>query len=314
MLVKNAIAITTCIIASTAAVAQGYPEKPIHLIVPYAAGSAPDVTARVFINNVKLPVPIVVDNKPGAGGNIGAGDAARAKPDGYTLLYSGSGTHGANSALYLKMPFDPVKDFKPIVKLYDSSLVLVVPADSPASSLADIIAMAKKEPGKFKMGIPHTTARISLELLRQAAQIDIVPVPYQSNAYTGLLRGDVQMLVDTVSALLPRITSGEVKAIAVPVKPRVVVLPDVPTYAESGIDINLNSWQALFGPTGIPNEAVNTLNAAFNKALKQPELIDFLEKNGLSGAGGTPEELGRLVGTELVRWTDMVKRAGIQPE
>lgn len=299
------------------AAAQDYPNRPIRLVVPYAAGSSPDATARLLAIRLgpMLPQPVVVVNQPGAGANIGTAAVAKSKADGYTILSGGTATHAANPALFKSLPFDAIKDFDPIVNLYVSGLVLAVRANSDIKTFGDFLAKAKQAPGTLNMGIPHTTARLGNALLRQLAGVQTTPIEYGTGgALTALLAGDVHLLIDTVTVLLPRIKSGELRALAVPLKRRSTVLPDVPTFAESGVDIDLTGWTALFAPKGTPRDVIQLLNAQTNRVLREPEYLAFLTQNGIEPAGGTAQELEAWVRSEHDRWARIVQQSGLQPQ
>jgi len=312
-------ALLPALLAPGMAGAQGYPERPIKLIVPFAPGSSPDLTARLIAEHAAkhLSQPIVVESRPGAGGNIGVAVAARAAPDGYTLVSGGSGTHAANPALYASLPFDPVKDFEPVVDLYSSGLVVVVKPDAGIAAVKDLAARAKTLPGgELRFGVPHSSAYLTMEALRKGTGLNFVAVNYVNNgaAMLGLLRGDVHMLADTVTVLGPRVQAGEVKAIGVPMKERSRALPDVATFAEQGVSADLLTWTALFAPKGTPREVVARLNAVVNQVLKEPEVLSFLNRNALQPIGGSPQQLEAKLASEIVRWRAMIRDASLKPQ
>ncbi len=299
--------------------AQGYPERPIKLIVPFAPGSSPDLTAHLIAEHAAkyLSQPIVVESKPGAGGNIGVSTAARAAPDGYTLVSGGSGTHAANTALYANLPYDPVRDFDPVIDLYTSGLVVVVKPDSGIASLKDLAEKARSLPGgELHFGVPNSSAQLAMEALRKGTGLNFVAVNYSTNgaATLGLLRGDVQLLADTVTVLGPRVQGGEMKAIGVPMKERSKALPDVATFAEQGVNADLLTWTALFAPKGTPRDIVTRLNTVFNQVLKEPEVLAFLNRNALQPTGGTPQQLETKLASEIVRWRTMIREAGLKAQ
>ncbi len=224
------------LLAPSIATAQTYPDRPIKLIVPFAPGSSPDLTARLIAEHAAkyLGQPIIVESRPGAGGNIGTAAVARAAPDGYTLLSGGSGTHAVNSALYASLPYDPIKDFDPVIDLYTSGLAVVVKPDFGVAGVKDLADKAKTLPGgELRFGVPHSTAHLIMEALRKGTGLNFVAVNYVNNAAAmlGLLRGDIHMLGDTVTVLAPRVQSGEMKALGVPMRERSKALPNVPTFA-----------------------------------------------------------------------------------
>lgn len=314
-----ALALLAALMAPVIATAQGYPDRPIKLIVPFAPGSSPDLTARLIAEHAAkhLSQPIIVESRPGAGGNIGVAAAARAAPDGYTLLSGGSGTHAANPALYANLPFDPIKDFDPVIDLYTSGLAVVVKPDFGVSGLKELADKAKTLPGgELRFGVPHSSAHLTMEALRKGTGLNFVAVNYVNNAAAmlGLLRGDVHMLGDTVTVLAPRVISGEMKAIGVPMKERSKALPNVPTFAEQGVNADLLTWTALFAPKGTPREIVARLNTVINQVLKEPEVLAVLNRSALQPAGGTPQQLEAKVASELVRWRTMIREAGLKAQ
>ena len=307
------------LLAPAAAIAQGYPERPIKLIVPFAPGSSPDLTARLVAEHAAkyLSQPIVVESRPGAGGNIGVVAAARAAPDGYTLLSGGSGTHAVNPALYANLPFDPVKDFEPVIDLYTSGQVVVVMPDFAVAGLKDLADKAKTLPGgELRFGVPHSSAHLTMEALRKGSGLNLVGVNYVNNAAAmlGLLRGDVHMLADTVTVLASRVQSGEVKAIGVPMKERSKALPSVPTFAEQGVNADLLTWTGFFAPRGTPRDIVAKLNAVFNQVLKEPQVLAVLNRNALGPTGGSPQQFEAKIASELIRWRAMVREAGLKAQ
>ena len=309
-------ALLTAIAAPTIAGAQAYPDRPIKLIVPFAPGSSPDLTARLVGERAArlLGQAIVIENRPGAGGNIGVAAVARAAPDGYTLLSGGSGTHAANPALYATLPFDPIKDFDPVIDLYTSGLAVIVKPDSGIAGIKDLAAKAKTSPGgELRFGVPHSSARLAMEALRKGTGLNFVPVNYVSNgdAMLALLRGDIHMLSDTVTVLAARAQSGETRAIGVPMKERSRALPNVPTFIEQGVSADLLTWTALFAPKGTPRDIVNRLNTVVNQVLKEPEVLAVFNRNALQAAGGTPEQLEAKLASEIVRWRTMIREAGL---
>lgn len=313
------ITLFAAVLAAPLASAQVYPERPIKLIVPFAPGSSPDLTARLIGEHAGriLLQAIVVENRPGAGGNIGVTAAARAAPDGYTLVSGGSGTHAANPALYASLPFDPVKDFEPVVDLYTSGLVVIVKPDSGMGGIKDLAAKAKASPGgELRFGVPHSSAHLTMEALRKGTGLNFVPVNYVSNgeAMLALLRGDIHMLADTVTVLAARVQSGAAAGLGVPMKERSKALPNVPTFAEQGVSADLLTWTALFAPKGTPRDIVAKLNAVVNQVLKEPEVLAVFNRNALQASGGTPQQLESKLASEMVRWRTMIREAGLKAQ
>lgn len=297
------------------ALAQAYPNRPVRIVVPYAAGQGSDLFGRRFAEQFerRLGQPFVVENRPGAGGNIGSAAAARAEPDGHTLLWGTNATHAANEFLYASMGFDPVRDFEPVAGVLRLGMALSVPRGSDRRSVADVLAQARANPGRFSVGVPSTTARAVLEMVRSAARLDLTPVPYSGSAQalTGLLRGDVQAVLDTVTATLGPVRSEQAWPVAVSLGQRSGSLPDVPTFREAGIDLDVEAWNALFAPRGTPAEAIRALNAAANAALDDPALRAVLVRDGAEPMGGAPGDLAALMRRDRARWEPVIRALGL---
>ncbi len=307
------------LVASTAAWA-AYPDGPIKIIVPYTPGTGIDILARVLGDRLaqKFGVAVVVENRPGASGNIGTEAAAKAAPDGYTLLMTAS-THVTNPALQASVPYDPVKDFTPIGPTAIGSLALVVHPSVPARSVQELVALAKDEPGKLNYASPGsgTPHHLAMELFKQHFGVDIVHVPYKGSAgaVTDLLGGQVQVMFLPVHVALPHVKAGKLRMLAAGGAHRSPVTPDVPSLAEEGLtDIDVDIWYALLGPRGIPKEIVTLLNRDVNALLDNAEVRDTLMKQGLNPTPGTPEDLSRKIETDLERWTRVIRAARIKAD
>jgi tripartite-type tricarboxylate transporter receptor subunit TctC len=305
--------------AAGLAQAQPYPNRPIKLVVPYAPGQGTDVLSRTIAERVatSLGQPIVVENRPGAGANIGADFVAKAPADGYTLLMGTNATHAMNAAMYPSLSFDPVKDFAPVMLVGTLPMLLSAGPQFQAAGLREIIAMAKAKPGSINVALPSTTARVVVELLKQNDGIDLFGVAYKGSgaALTDLIGGQVQLMVDTVTASMPQVASGKIRAIAVTTGQRTELAPGVPTFAESGVPgFDLVAWNALFAPRGTPSEAVNLLNAEIAKALAQPEVRARLMRMGFEPGGGSPDRLRTFVESETQRWGQAIRKAGIKAD
>lgn len=290
--------------------------RPIKMIVPFAAGSSVDILARMVGDRIAfhLGTPFVFDNRPGAGGSVGATAAAQATPDGTNIFFGTAGTHGINPALYKKLGYDPVNDFEPVVGITRSSNVLVVNPNSGIKSLSDFVEKAKASPGVFMMGSGGngTTPHLSGALLNRVAGIDTTHVPYKSGAIMDVIAGRLTYSFESVPSAAPFIKSGRVQAIAVTAAKREALLPEVPTIAESGFpSYEVMAWVALFAPRGTPSEVIARVNAATNKAFAEPELIQKMAGIGSTPIGGSPEELRKRVATELNRWPDVIRAANI---
>lgn len=311
-------AIVAAVLAAPAE-AQPYPSRQVTIVVPFAAGTVTDVNTRqlaAFLQN-QFGQPFVVENKPGATGMIGAASVANARPDGYTLLIGGNTTHSVVQSTYKKVPYDPLKSFTPIARLFDFCNVLVVHPDVPAKNSAELVAYIKANPGKLEYGYGNSGGLISGELLRRAAGVDMARVAYRSNpqGLTDLISGHIRVMVVDSTLGVPQIKAGKVRAIAVSTKNRSPLLPDVPTFGETfapGIDTT--GWAGVFGPAGLPAEVIETLGAALNKFAHDPEMNKQLNAGGTQPAWVSPSDMPAHLAADVVRWTKLAKDSGIQPE
>jgi tripartite-type tricarboxylate transporter receptor subunit TctC len=318
-MVALAASITACIaIAATTAAAQSYPEKPIRLIVPAGPGGPNDVLARLLALHLqpRLGATFVIENRAGAGGLIGARAAAAADPDGYTLLIGNTATLANIPAFSRSVGYDPLKSFAPIAKITDSYQVLAVRADFPGRSVAELIALAKANPGKlnFSSGGAGNLTHLSGELLKLKTVIDIVHVPYKSTAeaVTAVLGDQVQMTFGGISVLLPLLRDGKLRALAVTSASRAGDLPDVPTMIESGVpDYVVTSFFGVVAPAGTPAETIGRLARAINAALADPEMVASLRRLGAEPSSGSPQEFAAFIASELGKWQAVAASAGI---
>ena len=299
--------------------AEEYPSRPIHIIVPTAAGGLSDLSARVFGQKVQEDTKqaVVIDNRPGAGGIIGAEIAAKAPPDGYTLFVGAQQPMAILPNLKTKLPYDPVKDFTPVAQMVSSPLVLVVNPSVPAKSVADLVALAKKQPGKLNYGSAGlgSMGQLTGEEFKQAAGIDIVHVPYKGVAPAGedLLAGHLTMTFDLVVNVAQHVKAGELRALAVTVPSRVPALPDVPTMAEAGYpSVQATNWFALFAPAKTPPKIVAWLNREADKIFAAPDVKKRFEAQSVSLPGGPPQALGAYAAEERERWRKVIAEAGIK--
>jgi tripartite-type tricarboxylate transporter receptor subunit TctC len=301
-----------------AARAQAYPSRPVRILVPYAAGQGSDLFARRFAENFQkqLGQPFIVENRPGAGGNIGTAAAARAEPDGHTLLWGTNGTHAANEFMYASLGFDPMRDFQPVAGILRFGMVVSVAQNGGIRSIADLITMARQRPGQVSVGLPSTTARAVLQILRDKSGADLLPVPYSGSgqALTGLLRGDVQASIDTVTAVLGSARSGQTVPVAISTGKRSESLPQVPTLREAGADVELEAWNALYAPRGTAAVVVQVLNAAANTALADPAIRAMLVHDGADPMGGPPEDLLALMRRDRAMWEPVVRSLGLSAQ
>jgi tripartite-type tricarboxylate transporter receptor subunit TctC len=318
---RLAVGIVAGLALAGPAKAQDYPSKPIRLVVPFAAGGATDVLARLVGERLtaSLGQQVVVDNRPGAGGNIGSDIVARAEPDGYTILMGAVGTHAINPSLYPKMPYDPVKDFAPVTLVASVPNVLVVNPEVPANSVQELIDLAKAKPGElnFASSGNGTSIHLSGELFKAMTGTDIVHVPYKGSgpAVTDLLGGQVQMMFDNMPSSLPHVKAGKLRALGVTSAKRSPALPEVPTIAEAGVPgYDATSWFGILAPAGTPEPVVTRLQGAIVQALGEPEMRQRMADLGAEPVGDTPAEFGQFITAELAKWAKVVNDAGVKLE
>ena len=338
---------TVLLCVAALARAQSFPAKPIHLIVPFPPGGGNDTVARAIAHELgpDLGQPMVIDNRPGAGGSVGAELAAKAPPDGYTLFLAGVGSHAVNPNLHAKLGYDPVKDFAPITLLASApsvlvvnirrracdgreepistvhvvTMVLLVNQKSPVASVQDLVNRLKANPGKVTMASPGlgTTNHLAVELFAAMTGTKPLHVPYKGSgpALTELLGGQVETMIDQLTSSIGYIRDGRVKLLAVTGKQRSPAMPNVPTLAESGLpDYQAGSWYGIVAPAGTPREVIDRLHHAIVKALKQPEVAKRLAAEGAVVIGSTPEEFGAHIKAELARVGNVARAAGIHIE
>ena len=298
-----------------------YPDKPIKLIVPFPAGGGGDTLARTMMNKVSevLGQTIVIDNRAGAGGNIGTAAAARAEPDGYTLSYGTNGTHAINETLYKSTGFDPVKDFEPVSRLSEIALLMVVnPKALPVNSPKELVDYLKVNPGKVNVATagPGTSSHLASEMFKMATKTEFLTVHYRGGgpAMTDMISGQMHMMIEIMPNAFPQVEGGKLRGLAVSTETRWPATPSIPTIKESGIPLTFAAWDAIFVPKGTPKEIVAKLNAAINKALADPELQKSLLSRGARATPSTPDALGKFVIGELPRWGEVVKASGAKSE
>jgi tripartite-type tricarboxylate transporter receptor subunit TctC len=294
-----------------------YPARAIKLIVPFPAGGGTDLIAREVANKVAVSNgwSIIIDNKPGSGGNLGVDAAAKSAPDGYTLVLGQTSNLAINPTLYPKLPYNPEKDLTPIVTVASAPLALVVAADSPYKTVADVVAAAKAKPGtlNYASSGSGTVAHLATELLQKTAGVTFTHVPYKGAAQgsTDLIGGQIQMYMSSVPTLIGFVKSGKMRILAVTSAKRTADLPAVPTVAESGFKgFEAVTWFGIAGPAGLPKDVVAKLNSAFNKALQDPEVRKKLASQGTDALGGTPEQFDNLIHDDIGRWGPIVKESG----
>lgn len=296
-----------------------FPNKPVKIIVAYPAGQGTDIATRYLSDLVarELGQPFVIDNRAGAGGNIGTVAAAQAAGNGYTLTMGTNATHVLNEYLYTATGYNPEKDFEPIALIGSFPMVIAVRSDSPLKSTADLVAAAKREKGTADIAMPSTTARLVVELLKEQSKAPLFGVPYKGsgNAMSDLLGGQLQVIVDTPTALRPHLASGRVRAIGITSSKPSGLVPGIPTVAEQGLPgFEVIAWNGLYAPKGTPPEVIATLNAAFNKVLARAETRQRLLDLGFDPVGGVPTELRNFAAAERNKWGALIKVAGIKVE
>ncbi|MFN7085081.1 MAG: Bug family tripartite tricarboxylate transporter substrate binding protein [Burkholderiales bacterium] len=302
-------------------VAQSYPSKPIRLIIAQAPGSATDGVSRVLSTKLaeRLGQPLVIEARPGAGGTVGTEVAARAAADGYTLFMANNSTHGSNPAVYRKLPYDAVRDFAPIIFVAATPYVLSVHPSLPATSVKQLVALAKSKPGQINYASAGngSTHHLSGELLKSMAGIDLLHVPYKGTtpAITALLSGEVSVMFATVVGIQPHVKSGKVRALGVTASRRSQMMPELPTMAEAGLPgFEVTSWFGLLAPAGTPAAVVNRLNAETAKVLGLPEVKSALNTLGFEVTSGSPEQFGDHIKREIEKFTRLANATGIKAE
>ena len=303
------------------AAAQNYPHKPLRLIVPFPPGGGNDILARSVGQRLaeKIGQQIIVDNRGGAGGLIGAELAARAAPDGYTLFLASIGNLAFTPALHAKLPYDPVRDFAPVTLLATSAFIMVVNPSVPAKSVQELIALAKARPGalNYASAGQGSSLHMTAEIFKLATGADLVHIAYKGSApaLTDLISGQVQIMFGTMPATLPQVKAGKLRALGVSGAKRSAAAPEVPTIAEAGVPgFEVLNWYGLVAPGKTPAAIVLQLNRELVKTLKSPEMIDALHAQGLEAAGGAPEKFGAFIKSEIAKYAKVVKAAGIRAE
>ena len=321
-LVALPIVVIAALLSPILSLAQSnYPNKPINFIVPYGAGGGADSRSRQIAQkmSVILSQPIIVDNKPGAGGNIGTEFISRAAPDGYTIGMGNFAPMAVNKTLFGNLRYDPESDLTPIVLVEKGPLVLVVNPASPYKTVKEIVDAAKAKPGEltFSSGGIGGSHQLSAELFKQSAGIDMIHVPYKSGSagLTDLMAGNVTMMFDQMYSAMPSIKAEKLRAIAITSKKRSPLLPNIPSFSEAGYPkVEVLNWQGLIAPKGTPKVIIDKLNAAANEALKDPQLRELMLSQGNEIGGGTPADFAILIKSESAKWSAVVKTANIKPE
>jgi tripartite-type tricarboxylate transporter receptor subunit TctC len=292
-----------------------WPTKPVHLVVPYPPGGPVDLSARLIAQKLELGQPVVVENKPGAGGNIGADYVAKADPDGHTLVMGAIATHAINPSLYPKLPYDPVRDFRHLALVVQVPNVLVVNNELPARTVAQLVALAESRPGKldFASGSTGSTGHLAGELFKQMTQTYMVHIPYKgaAPATADLLAGRVHLMFDNLASALPNIKAGKVRALAVTTLRRSAFVPDLPTLDESGLKgFDMTTWWGVMAPAKTPQPVADRLAAELGNALSAPDIRDRLRAMGSQAASMTPAQFTAFVERERKLYAGLVKRSG----
>ena len=302
------------------AFAQGYPSKPVKMIVPYAAGGTTDVLARIMADKLTqgLGQTVVIEYKPGAGGTIGAEAAAKSPADGYTMVMGAPGSHSTATSLYAKLPYDPVKDFVPIVHVANVPNSIVVHPSLAVKSVPELIAYARTRPGELTYGSAGTgaTTHLTGELFALLANVKLTHIPYKGSgqAMVDLLGGQIQMMFENLPGAATQIRSGKIRGLAVTSLRRSAAFPDLPAVSETLPGFEVVAWFALFAPAGTPAAIVSRLNAESNKALSLAEVREKIAAAGSDPIGGTSDELARFLANDIAKWTRVTRDAGIKPQ
>jgi len=313
-LLAGTLALTLGVSAS----AQNYPNKPIRLVVTFPSGGAPDILARLFSEKAQLGQPVVVDNKPGAGGNIGADFVAKSAGDGYTLVLGTVGTHSINGSLYEKMPYDMVKNFSPVSLIASAPNLLVVNNNVPVKTVPEFVAYLKANPNKLSFGSPGvgTSVHVSGELFKSMTGTQMTHVPYKGRQFAipDLVGGSIQLMFDNMPSALPMAREGKIRAIAVTTAKRSLAAPEIPTIAESIPGFEATTWFAMFAPAGTPKPVIDRLNAEVLRVFRLPDVAERLKTLGLEAVLSSPEELSTYQASEITKWTKVVKESGAKAE
>ena len=317
-LTQTLLAGAIALAVATSAQAQGFPTKPIRVVVTFPAAGAPDILARLFADKAQFGQPVMIDNVPGAGGNIGADKVAKAPADGYTLVMATVGTHSINGSLYPKMPYDMVKDFSPIAHVASAPNLLVVTNDLPVKSVAELISYMKANPNKLSFGSPGigSSVHVSGELFKSMTGTTMQHVPYKGRQFAipDLVGGQIQLMFDNMPSALPMAKDGKIRALAQTTAKRSPAAPYVPTVAETVPGFEATTWFAMFAPAGTPRDVVMRINAEMVRVFKLPEVVDKLKALGLEPWISTPEELAKYQASEIVKWAKVVKDSGARAE
>ena len=297
---------------------QGYPSKPVRMVVPFPPGTGTDLTARLMSQQLQaaLGQPFVVDNKPGAGGSIGAMEVVRAAPDGHTLLFSSNSAAASNVALLKAMPYDPVKDFTAVAGIGEAVLVLMVKVDHPAKNLQEFMAYVNQRPGKVDAGYGSSSSQISIAVLTKLGKFNTLAVPYKGIplAINDVIAGVIDFTFVDMGNAIAQAKGGKLRALGITAVKRSPLVPDWPALAEVMPGFDITAWFAVMGPAGMPKDVVDKLNSTINQILRQAEFRDKLASSGIAPMPMTPEQIKNFVPSEVAKWLQLAKDANIQPE
>jgi tripartite-type tricarboxylate transporter receptor subunit TctC len=320
MIARRSILALPLLAAAPAFAQERYPSRPIRLIVPFAAGAATDLRARIFAERMAQDwgQPVVVDNRGGANGFIAAEAVARARGDGYTLLFTSNTTHGSNPALFRRLPYDPIKDFEPVALLGVSTMLVVVNNETGIRSIGDLITYGRANPGKLSFGSGSQSSRMAGEMFKAMTGIEMENVSYRANpqAITDVISGTLPLMFCDTTTAIPQVREGRVRALAVTAGARISAMPDLPTVAEAGNlpGYELGTWTAVYATAGTPREIVDQLNAKFREILASAPVQERLRGDATEPLTGPPDHLRDFTLAEIEKWTRVARQAGIQPE
>lgn len=305
-------------LAGGAALAQGYPGRPVRLLVPFPAGSATDMAARVMAQQLQgaLGQAFVVENKPGAGGSIAAMEVVRSAPDGYTLLFSSNSAVASNVALIKNIPYDPLKDFTPIAGVGQTMLVLMVKADNPAKNLHEFVSQVQERKGKVTAGYGSSSSQVSISVLNKLGKLDVMPVPYKGIplAVNDVLAGTVDLTFVDLGNAMAQAKGGRLRPLGITSVKRSSLVPDWPALSEAMPGFDITAWFALVGPAGMPRDVVDKLNTSIGQALQKPEAREKLAGVGIEPMPMSPDQLKTFMASEVSKWVRLAREANIQPE
>jgi tripartite-type tricarboxylate transporter receptor subunit TctC len=309
----------SAVVATPSAAADRYPSRHITIVAPFAPGTGTDAITRLIADHLQraFDSPVIVDNKPGAGGTIGSSVVARSQPNGYTLLLASNTTHAVVKSLFKQVPYDPERDFTPVARIAGYGSMLVVNLGLPVTTPAEFVAYARSNPGKVRYGYGNSTGLISGETLKQALGIEITGVPYRSNppALTDVLNGSIEAMIVDLQSGMPQVRAGKIRPIAVVASRRSSILPELPTLSETVVPgFNVRAWGGVVAPAGTPREIVMLLSEELRKFTERTDIKERINAMGFEPFYAGAEEFSAFMKSEAVRWTQMAKAAGIKPE